>query len=113
MLSIEDFYDDEYDISHVAWFFTVTTWIRAHLLWDVKRDITLTIVKTLWIFTPTTITIYAQNKGFLCSNLGMRLPMSHMHIFCVHSKKGNPLIYVVRIYHKKSNPLINSHNQIP
>jgi hypothetical protein len=29
---IEDLYDDKYDDSHVAWFFTVTIWIHTHLL---------------------------------------------------------------------------------
>jgi hypothetical protein len=32
MHSIDDFYDDELDISHVASFFMVTTWIHTHLL---------------------------------------------------------------------------------
>ena len=32
------FYDDEYDVSHVAWFFTVTTWIRACLLFVTRMS---------------------------------------------------------------------------
>jgi hypothetical protein len=43
---------------------------------------------------------------------GGRPPVSRMHIFHRHSEKGNPLIYGVLNWHKKSNSLINSPNQI-
>jgi hypothetical protein len=38
MLSIEDFYDDDYDISHVAWFLTITTGF-AHICYGVSNVI--------------------------------------------------------------------------
>jgi hypothetical protein len=116
------FYDDEYNISHLAWYFygnniyaISATILRSNLMICTIINTTYLsyqylshLARYLWsklrIFTPKSEDFYAQTWG--------APPVSHMHIFRVHSEKWSLLIYCICNCHKKSNPLINSPSQI-
>jgi hypothetical protein len=62
-----------------------------------------------WISFTIKMRIFTLKVKEFYANLGCA-PLSCMHIFRMHSEKGNLIIYGVCNYYENSNPLIISPN---